>query len=159
MTMTSEDYADVTIKPPLLFLGALAFGCLLTLVIPIGPRLASANGTAIATGLAFIAIGFVLAAFSARAFRLAGTDVVPGRPSTALVTYGPYKITRNPIYIGFILVYFGLAIIMTSVWILLLLIPVFVILQRGVVVPEEEYLERRFGATYRRYKARVPRWL
>ena len=84
---------------------------------------------------------------------------MPGRPSTALVTYGPYKITRNPMYIGFILVYFGLAIIMTSVWILLLLIPVFVILQRGVVVPEEEYLERRFGATYRRYKARVPRWL
>jgi len=113
MTMTSEDYADVTIKPPLLFLGALAFGCLLTLVIPIGPRLASANGTAIATGLTFIAIGFVLAAFSARVFRLAGTDVVPGRPSTALVTYGPYKITRNPMYIGFILVYFGLAIIMT----------------------------------------------
>ena len=157
--MTSEDYADVTIKPPLLFLGALAFGCLLTLVIPIGPRLASANGTAIAIGLTFVALGFVLAAFSARAFRLAGTDVVPGRPSTALVTYGPYKITRNPIYIGFMLVYFGLAIIMTSVWMLLLLIPVLVILQQGVVVPEEAYLERRFGATYRQYKAHVPRWL
>ena len=159
MTMTSEDYADVAIKPPFLFLGALALCCLLSLVIPIGPRLASANGTAVATGLTFIAIGFVLAAFSARAFRLAGTDVVPGRPSTALVTYGPYKITRNPIYIGFILVYFGLAIVMTSVWVLVLLIPVFVILQRGVVVPEEDYLERRFGDAYRQYKARVPRWL
>jgi protein-S-isoprenylcysteine O-methyltransferase Ste14 len=160
MIMTGDDdYADVAIKPPFLFLGALALGCLLSLVIPLGPRLASANGTAIATGLAFIAIGFVLAAFSARAFRRAGTDVVPGRPSTALVTYGPYKVTRNPIYIGLILVYFGLAIVMTSLWVLLLLIPVLIVLQRGVVLPEEAYLERKFGDAYRKYQARVPRWL
>ncbi len=72
---------------------------------------------------------------------------------------GPYTITRNPIYIGLILVYFGLAIVMTSLWVLLLLIPVLMILQRGVVLPEEAYLERKFGDAYRKYKARVPRWL
>ncbi|MGH6833525.1 MAG: methyltransferase family protein, partial [Methyloceanibacter sp.] len=91
--------------------------------------------------------------------RLAGTSVVPGQPSTALVVEGPYRVTRNPIYIGFVLAYFGLAVVLTSVWVLLLLIPVLIILQRGVVKPEEVYLEQQFGETYRKYKARVPRWL
>ena len=157
-TMT-DDNADVAIKPPLLFLGALALGCLLSLIIPMGTRLASPNGSALAAGLAFVALGFALAAFSARAFHRAGTDVMPGRPANALVTTGPYRITRNPIYIGMTLVYFGLSIVMTSIWALLLLIPVLVILQRGVVIPEEAYLKRRFGADYRKYQARVPRWL
>jgi protein-S-isoprenylcysteine O-methyltransferase Ste14 len=157
--MSTTDYADVAIKPPLLFLGALALGCLLTLFLPIGPGLASANGLALTVGLVFAGLGFVLAGFSARAFHRAGTNVVPGQPATVLVTYGPYYVTRNPIYIGFVLVYFGLSIILTSVWVLLLLIPVLMILQRGVIEPEEAYLERKFGDAYRRYKARVPRWL
>ncbi len=158
-SMMTDDHADVAIKPPFLFLGGLALGCLLSLVIPIGPRLASPNGSALAVGLTFVALGFALAAFSARAFRRAGTEMVPGRPAHALVTTGPYKITRNPIYIGMTLVYFGLAIVMTSVWVLLLLIPVLMILQQAVVMQEEAYLKRRFGAAYRKYQAHVPRWL
>ena len=157
--MTATDRAEVAVKPPLLFLGALALGALLSLVIPVGPRLASPNGQALAVGLTFVAIGFALAAFSVRNFRLAGTSVVPGEPSTALVVTGPYHVTRNPIYIGLVLIYFGLAIILTSLWVLLLLIPVLFVLQRGVVEREEDYLERQFGEAYRKYKARVPRWL
>ena len=57
------------------------------------------------------------------------------------------------------LVYFGLSIVLTSMWVLLLLIPTLVILQRGVVKREEAYLERKFGDAYRAYKARVPRWV
>ncbi|HSB58792.1 MAG TPA: isoprenylcysteine carboxylmethyltransferase family protein [Methyloceanibacter sp.] len=158
-SMMTDDHADVAIKPPLLFLGALALGCLLSLIVPIGPRLASPNGNALAVGLTFVALGFALAALSARAFRRAGTDVVPGRPASTLVTTGPYRITRNPIYIGMTLVYFGLSIVMTSIWVLLLLVPVLMILQQGVVLPEEAYLKRRFGAAYRKYQAHVPRWL
>ena len=157
--MGTTDYADVAIKPPFLFLGALAIGCLLSLVLPIGPGLGAANRIALAAGLAFVLVGFALAAWSARAFQLPGTSVVPGEPSTILVTSGPYKITRNPIYIGFILVYFGLAIILTSMWVLVLLIPVLIILQRGVVEREEAYLKREFGTAYRTYRAQVPRWL
>ena len=158
-TMMTDDHADVAIKPPFLFLGALALGCLLSLIIPIGPRLASPNGSALAVGLTFVALGFALAGFSARAFHRAGTEIVPGRTASALVTTGPYKITRNPIYIGMMLVYFGLSIVMTSVWVLLLLIPVLMILQQSVVMPEEAYLKRRFGAAYSKYQAHVPRWL
>lgn len=157
--MTMTDSADVAIKPPFLFLGALALGCLLSLVIPIGPGLGAANSLALIVGLTFVALGFALAALSVRRFHLAGTSVVPGQPSSALVVEGPYKLTRNPIYIGFVLAYFGLAIMLTSVWVLLLLIPVLIVLQRGVVEREETYLERQFGETYRKYQARVPRWL
>ncbi len=157
--MITDDHADVAIRPPVLIAGALLLGCLLTWMFPIGPGLAAANGTALAVGLSLAAIGIGLAAFSVRAFARAGTSVVPGLPSTALVTSGPYAITRNPIYIGFVLVYFGFAIVLTSVWVLLLLIPVLLIFQRGVVEREEAYLERQFGEAYRKYRARVPRWL
>lgn len=149
----------MAIKPPFLFLGALGLGCLLSLVLPVGPRFGSANWLALAVGLALVAIGFALAALSVRRFHLAGTSVVPGETSTALVVEGPYHLTRNPIYIGFVLAYFGLAVMLTSVWVLLLLIPVLIVLQHGVVEREEIYLERQFGEAYRKYKARVPRWL
>ena len=157
--MSTTDYADVAVKPPLLFLGALALGCLLTLVLPIGPGLAQPNGLGLIVGFVFMGLGLTLAVLAARAFRRAGTHVVPGLPATALVISGPYHLTRNPIYIGLVLVYFGLSIIMTSVWVLLLLIPALMILQRGVVEKEEDYLERKFGDAYTRYRARVPRWL
>jgi protein-S-isoprenylcysteine O-methyltransferase Ste14 len=156
--MTTEG-ADVAIKPPFLFLGALVLGCLLTLVVPLGPGLGQANTLAFIVGLTFVLIGIALAALSVRRFHLAGTSIVPGEPSTALVESGPYAFTRNPIYIGFVLAYFGLAIMLTSLWVLLLLIPVLAILQRGVVEREEAYLERQFGEAYRKYQARVPRWL
>jgi protein-S-isoprenylcysteine O-methyltransferase Ste14 len=156
--MTTEG-ADVAIKPPFLFLGALVLGCLLTLVVPLGPGLGQANTLAFIVGLTFVLIGIALAALSVRRFHLAGTSIVPGEPSTALVESGPYAFTRNPIYIGFVLAYFGLAIMLTSLWVLLLLIPVLAILQRGVVEREEAYLERQFGEAYRKYKTRVPRWL
>ena len=116
--MPASDHAEVAIKPPFLFLGALALGCLLSLVLPIGPRLASPNGLALGVGVTFVAIGLALAILSIRRFRLAGTSVVPGEPSTALVVEGPYRFTRNPIYIGFVLLYFGLAIVLTSLWVL-----------------------------------------
>lgn len=157
--MRKTDHAGVAIKPPILFLAALALGYALTRYVPIGPGLASPNGTALATGLIFVIGGFALAFFAARRFRLAGTSVIPGEPASTLVTAGIYRVTRNPMYIGFILLYFGLSIILTSVWILLLLIPVVLILHRGVVLREEAYLARKFGDDYTRYAERVPRWL
>ena len=157
--MNATDHAEAAVKPPLLFLAALALGCLLSAVIPIGPGLGSANGLAVTVGLTFVTIGFALAALSVRNFRLAGTSVVPGEPATALVVTGPYHVTRNPIYIGFVLAYFGFAVILTSMWVLLLVVPVVMILQHGVVLKEEAYLERQFGEAYAKYKTRVPRWL
>jgi protein-S-isoprenylcysteine O-methyltransferase Ste14 len=153
--MSMHDYADVAVKPPFLFAGAALLCCLLSLLIPIGPGLGSANGRALAVGGSLALVGFTLSALSVRAFRRAGTSVVPGM----LVESGPYRYTRNPIYIGIVIFYFGLAIVLTSAWMLLLLIPVLIILQRGVVEREETYLQAKFGDVYRKYQARVPRWL
>ena len=154
-----RDYADVVVKPPILFDGAVLLGCLLSWIVPLGPGLGSANARALAAGGAIALIGFTLMAVSVRQFRQAGTSVIPGEPSTVLLESGPYRFTRNPIYIGFVIFYFGFAIMLTSAWMLLLLIPVLIILQRGVVEREEAYLQAKFGEAYRKYQARVPRWL
>ncbi|MGH6824920.1 methyltransferase family protein [Methyloceanibacter sp.] len=154
-----RDYADVVVKPPILFAGAVLLGCLLSWIVPLGPGLGSANISALAAGGALALIGISLGALSVREFRRAGTSLVPGEPSTVLLDGGPYRFTRNPIYIAFVILYFGLAIMLTSAWMLVLLIPVLLILQRGVVEREEAYLEAKFGEAYRKYQARVPRWL
>jgi protein-S-isoprenylcysteine O-methyltransferase Ste14 len=157
--MRTKDYADVAIKPPILFLGALLLGCLLTVWVPIGPGIAEPNGLGLAVGLSFVVLGFGLAIFPARRFQRAGTRVMPGEASTVLIRDGLYRVTRNPIYIGLILLYFGLSIVLTSVWMLLLLIPAVVVLHLGVVKREEDYLDWKFGDDYRRYVTQVPRWL
>jgi protein-S-isoprenylcysteine O-methyltransferase Ste14 len=154
-----RDYADVGVKPPILFAGAVLLGCLLSWIVPLGPGLGSGNIRALAAGGALALIGISLGALSVLEFRRAGTSVVPGEPSTVLLDGGPYRFTRNPIYIAFVILYFGLAIMLTSAWMLVLLIPVLLILQRGVVEREEAYLEAKFGEAYRKYQARVPRWL
>ena len=157
--MRTKDYADVAIKPPVLFLAALLLGYVLTYWFPIGPGLASPNGLGLTTGLVFVLAGFALAILPARRFHKAGTSVMPGEPSTVLVREGLYRVTRNPIYIGLILIYFGLCLVLTSVWMLLLLIPAAIILHQGVVKREEDYLTWKFGDAYRRYMSQVPRWL
>jgi protein-S-isoprenylcysteine O-methyltransferase Ste14 len=154
-----RDHAVVVIKPPLLFGGALLLGSFLTWRFPIGPGLAGGNRLGLAVGTTFAALGLALGVASVLQFRRAGTSVVPGEPSTTLVQFGPFSLTRNPIYIGFVLLYFGLAIVLTSAWMLLLLVPVLLILQHGVVKREEAYLLEKFGEAYRKYSARVPRWL
>ena len=154
-----QDYADVVVKPPALFLGAILLGCLLSWIVPLGPGLGSANMRALAAGGMLALVGLALFVVSVREFRRAGTSVVPGEPSTALLESGPYRYTRNPIYISFTLFYFGLAIMLTSAWMLVLLVPVLIVLQRGVVEREEAYLASKFGEAYRKYQLRVPRWL
>jgi protein-S-isoprenylcysteine O-methyltransferase Ste14 len=154
-----QDYADVVIKPPILFLGAIVLGCLLSWLVPLGPGLFSGNTRSLGVGGGFALIGLGLFVLSVRSFFQAGTSPVPGEPSTVLLDAGPYRFTRNPIYISFVIFYFGLAIMLTSAWMLVLLIPVLIILQRGVVEREEAYLQAKFGEAYRKYQARVPRWL
>ena len=91
--------------------------------------------------------------------RRAQTPVDPYSPSTAIVVEGPYRYTRNPLYLALTLFYLALASIVNSVWPLLLLPLVLLVIQRGVIAREERYLEQKFGEQYLRYKSRVRRWL
>jgi protein-S-isoprenylcysteine O-methyltransferase Ste14 len=91
--------------------------------------------------------------------RRAGTDVTTRRRSTTLVMTGPYRITRNPLYLSMTLMYSGIAVLANSLSTILLLPGVLAVMNRGVIDREEEYLERCFGDEYLRYKARVRRWI
>ena len=80
-------------------------------------------------------------------------------PATTLVTSGPYALTRNPMYVSLALLTTAFALFLNTWWIVFLLIPVLLVVQRFVIVKEERYLRRRFGAEYEAYTRRVRRWL
>jgi protein-S-isoprenylcysteine O-methyltransferase Ste14 len=146
-------------RPPFLFVAALVLGVVLDRRLPLPlahPQLASIGWTA---GGALIAIGIAIFAAGIRNFSRADTPVPSNQPVRALVTTGIHGWSRNPIYVGMLLVYAGIGVAARSPWILILALPLFVILRYGVVAREEAYLEQRFGETYRDYKAHVRRWL
>ena len=105
-----------------------------------------------------VALGFI-GLPAVIAFRRAGTHPQPWRPATALVISGPYRFTRNPMYVGFTLLYLGLSLWVNTLWPLLFLPAVLLTIRYGVIAREETYMERRFGDDYRAYRARVRRWL
>jgi protein-S-isoprenylcysteine O-methyltransferase Ste14 len=89
----------------------------------------------------------------------AGSNVPTNRPTTLIVEHGPYRFTRNPIYLGMFLGQIGLAIAFNSLWSLMTLVPFALVIRYGVVAREEAYLTRKFGDAYRGYCSRVRRWL
>jgi len=110
-------------------------------------------------GAVFVAGGLAIGAWGAGLFRSAGTPLKPFAQSTALVTSGIYRVTRNPMYLGMALVVLGEALLLGTLSAFLPL-PLFVWqIQRKFVLPEETFLEGIFGGPYVEYKARVRRWL
>ena len=89
----------------------------------------------------------------------AGTNIRPDQPTLALVFDGPFRFTRNPLYMALTGLYLGITLLVNALWPLLFLIPVLGVLRWGVVAREERYLEAKFGEPYRTYKARVRRWI
>lgn len=110
-------------------------------------------------GWLLIGSGVVIGGLGFREMRRAGTNVDPREPTTAIVTGGPYRFTRNPLYLSITLIYCGIAARARALPAFLLLPAVLLVMQRGVIEREERYLERKFGDEYLRYKARVRRWL
>ncbi|HEX5224487.1 MAG TPA: isoprenylcysteine carboxylmethyltransferase family protein [Solirubrobacteraceae bacterium] len=150
------EHAGVIAPPPLIYLGALGLGFGLDALLG-GSSLDA--GIAVPVGTALMLAGGAFAASFVRAFRRAHTPLDPYAPSEAIVTDGPYRLTRNPGYLGMALAYAGIAIIAGAPWALAPLPVAIAIIDRGVIRREERYLERRFGARYLDYKTRVRRWL
>lgn len=148
--------AGVVAPPPLIYGSALLFGLLMNALFPVTflPRLVSRI-----LGLPLICGGLLLGLYGFRTLRGAGTNVNPSQPTTALVVEGPYRFTRNPLYVGFTLLYGGISARSNALWAILLLPFVLIVMRRGVIENEERYLERLFGEEYLRYKARVGRWV
>ena len=152
----APETAGVVARPPLIYGGALAVGLLAK---PLFPTAFLPHRVARMLGLPLLGAGLLLFLSALRSIRRAGTEVRTSKPTTRLVVEGPYRFTRNPIYLGFTLVYGGITALTHSLPSALLLPFVLVVMRRGVIEREERYLERIFGEEYLRYKARVRRWI
>jgi protein-S-isoprenylcysteine O-methyltransferase Ste14 len=146
-------------RPPLLFLVCLVLGLAMDRLFPLPMNLPEVTLIHWPVGGGLVLIGVAIVAAGGRNFSRAATPVPSNRPVRALVTTGIHGWSRNPIYIGMLLLYAGIGITARAPWILILALPLVIILRYGVIAREEAYLERRFGDDYRNYKARVRRWL
>jgi protein-S-isoprenylcysteine O-methyltransferase Ste14 len=151
-----RDISGVVAPPPLIFLAGLAVGFGLETLLP-GSSVPDALGWIL--GGALLLAGLALLFSFERSFTQKQTPANPWRPTTAIATNGPYRFTRNPAYVGMALVYVGIALCSQALWVLLPLPVVLAIIDRGVIVREERYLERKFGQEYLDYKHRVRRWV
>ena len=116
-------------------------------------------GVRFGLGGALLVGGVGLIRWWMRSFRRADTPLPPWEPTTALVTDGPFRLTRNPAYLANALMFAGIALLANAPWAVLPLPVVLAVIQRGVIEREERYLERRFGQEYRRFRARTRRWI
>lgn len=150
------DSSGVRFPPPLVYAGGLVLGWLVDRAWP--ASLFDARGWwVVAIPIAAAGLALVVAALGL--FRRAGTDPLPMRPTSALVFAGPYRFTRNPMYLGMALVYVAAAILLDLPWAFVLLPLVVVVIRTQVIAKEERYLESKFGDAYRLYRVRVRRWL
>ncbi|CAL8972250.1 hypothetical protein RHODGE_RHODGE_03193 [Rhodoplanes serenus] len=154
----APDKAGVIAPPPLIAFAALVLAAGLEWLWPIDVLAWLGLGVRLPVAAALAIAGLLVAVAGERRFARLGTDPLPWRPSTALVTDGIYAHMRNPMYVGLGLLMLGLAIGFASVWLLILLVPAALVLHHGVVRREERYLERKFGDAYRAFVAQVPRY-
>jgi len=106
-----------------------------------------------------VAVAIALYSYSVAKFRAAGTPVPAREATTAIVRKGPYRFSRNPIYLAFSLFQLGIAMWVNSVWLLVTLVGAVALIHFDYIPREEQYLERKFGAQYLNYKISVRRWL
>lgn len=152
----SGDHAGIRLPPPVIFLVPLLAG--------LGYDSAWVHGELagmtwmLAGGLCLLAgVAFLIA--SAPRHKKASTNIEPWKPTTAIIEDGPYRYSRNPIYLGMALVYAGLSLAAASPAALVMLLPCLLVIRYYVIAREEAYLESKFGESYLQYKNRVRRWI
>ena len=152
----NEDRPGVPIAPPLLFVLPILAS------IPVEwfyPTTFAQGSVRLISGCLFVVFGLALNISGFVTQRRAGTDPIPFHPTTRIVKHGLYRFSRNPMYVGFALWTFGIAILVDSMW-MLAAVPIGLVLTDLLVVQREErYLERKFGEDYLDYKGKVRRWI
>ena len=153
---TLRDMGEIVVFPPAIFMISLAVG--------LGfdswwPAAVLPNGLQYGLGAGLIGASLILAAFVFRSFHQSATSFDTGLPDTKLITTGPYRFSRNPLYLAMLAMFAGIAMAVNSLWVLGLTLPLFAIVHYGVVRAEERCLEASFGAVWRDYAASVGRWM
>ena len=155
--MSTQDTANLLLPPPLAWALAIAAGFAADWLYPLPLSAPIAHGGLIG-GLIFAA-ALGLALWAVATFRRTGTSVRPYVPTAAIATDGPYRFSRNPMYLAMLLSLVGLAVAFAKPWLLAMMAPLYLVLRYGVIAREETYLERKFGNAYLDFKARVRRWM
>lgn len=148
----------IAVPPGVLFLCCLGLGYAADRFLPLKVLPAVGPAKAIAAGVLML-LAFLLGVLCFRAFASSRTPVDVGRPAVRLVDSGPYRFSRNPLYVALLLAFAAFAVVIDSVWMYTLIPALALILHFGVILPEEDYLENRFGRDYLEYAASVRRWL
>lgn len=150
--------AGVRFPPPLIYVLGLVLAFALGKIAPLW-LVAPEPRWMFRLGIVLAAAGFFFGLWGAVTFRRHGTAVVPFHPATAIVDSGPYRLTRNPMYVGLAGSYVGCSLLLDSWWAFALLPVVITIIDRQVIAREERYLASAFGAVYESYRGRVRRWI
>lgn len=156
MNVEASSGPGIRIPPPVIYVAAIAIGFGINYLWPISLWSGSSRYV---IGSVVPLVGGVIMPLVLRRFRRAGTTFDVRKPASALITEGPYRFSRNPSYVALTLLYLGIGILLNNGWILILVAPVFIVMDLWVVRREERHLEATFGEEYLRYKAAVRRWL
>ena len=154
----SRDHADVVAPPPLVYVPPLAAGILLHFMwepLRFFPNWWIGH----AVGWPVIAASVLLAIWAVRTMARGGEDLSVYKPTNAIISTGPFAFSRNPMYLPLTLLSVGIALVVNTVWPVVLLPGALIFMHYGVIRREEQYLLRLFGDQYRQYQARVRRWI
>lgn len=160
MTSELEDAAAVRVFPPAIPLVTILLGVGLNWMWPIDVGFALPRPERYWLGGVIVAGALLgLGLWSVVLFRRGGQDENPWKPTPHIEERGPFRLTRNPMYLQIVLICIGFSILLMNWWVLALTPVGAWLLQRFAILPEEAYLERKFGGDYLAYKERVRRWL
>ena len=152
----NPDHPRIIARPPFIYFAFIIIGAVLNRWWPMKMKL---GGLSLPLGWGFIAVGLSLMTWGVLVMKKANTPVDPHETPTALVVRGPFRFSRNPLYISLTLIYIGIAVLLRDGWIFCLLIPLLMAMYYGVILREEEYLEKNFEEEYWKYKRTVRRWI
>ena len=152
-------HPGVKFPPPLLFVAGFVVAWLLDLLVPLRLAPGAARREVGITGAILLVLGLGVVLWGLVTFLRARTAIIPHYPASRIVSHGPYRFTRNPMYLGMTLAYLGLSLILNRAWPPLLLPVVLWSLLALVIRREERYLGHAFGEEYLAYKRRVRRWI
>jgi protein-S-isoprenylcysteine O-methyltransferase Ste14 len=156
MKQSEKDQPRVLTIPPLLYVSMLLVGLGVDHFAPIE---IITNPLNFWLGLTFLSISIPLVISGLYVMRRAETGIDVRKPTTTIVTAGPFRFSRNPLYLSLTLLYIAISLFINSLAVLLGLIPALMLMQWGVIKPEERYLEEKFLQQYLEYKQSVRRWL